>query len=214
MFDVKIVLKKSMFLVIIAAIAVLQPFCVSAADASSTGGEYKVGDSVSVTVQFSADATLYAVEADLTFDPNVLMFEKGLYADYNLIEDGKVKIVDDIFYASKPASKSKYILKFTAIGVGSSKITVNLLGAGDGVSRASCSSNVIVTANDAEVAKGDVNGDGSISAKDLGVLMQYINGWNVTVVENASDVNADGNINAKDYGLLMQFINGWNVTLK
>ncbi len=60
---------------------------------------------------------------------------------------------------------------------------------------------------------GDINDDGAINNKDLGLLMQYINGWNVTVNEDAADVNADGAINNKDYGLLMQYINGWEVEL-
>lgn len=60
---------------------------------------------------------------------------------------------------------------------------------------------------------GDIDGDGSINAKDLGLLMQYINGWSVTINVNVADLNGDSEINAKDYGLLMQFVNGWNVQI-
>ena len=60
---------------------------------------------------------------------------------------------------------------------------------------------------------GDLNGDFAVNNKDLGLLMQYINGWDVTVNLEHADVNNDGKINNKDYGLLMQFINGWDVTL-
>ena len=62
--------------------------------------------------------------------------------------------------------------------------------------------------------KGDVNGDTEINNKDLGVLMQHLNGWDVEITVKATDVNADDTVNNKDYGLLMQYVNGWPVELK
>ena len=56
---------------------------------------------------------------------------------------------------------------------------------------------------------GDVNGDGKINNRDLGLLQQKINGWDVTVDEKAADFNGDGKINNRDLGLLQQKINGW-----
>ena len=64
-----------------------------------------------------------------------------------------------------------------------------------------------------QYAPGDANGDGRINNKDLGLLMQYINGWDVEISDAVVDVNADGRVNNKDYGLLMQYINGWDVVL-
>ena len=61
---------------------------------------------------------------------------------------------------------------------------------------------------------GDINGDGKTNNKDLGLLMQYLNGWDVAISDTVADVNGDGRINNKDYGLLMQFVNGWDVVLK
>ncbi len=61
---------------------------------------------------------------------------------------------------------------------------------------------------------GDINADESINNKDLGLLMQHLNDWDVEIVSAATDVNADGSVNNKDYGLLMQYINQWDVTLK
>ncbi len=60
---------------------------------------------------------------------------------------------------------------------------------------------------------GDVNGDRNINNKDLGLLMQYLNNWNVEIIDEAADVNADDAINNKDYGLLMQYLNNWDVVL-
>lgn len=61
---------------------------------------------------------------------------------------------------------------------------------------------------------GDVNDDGKVNNRDLGVLMQYLNDWDVTVNKSAADVNGDGSVNNKDYGLLMQYLNNWDVELK
>lgn len=61
---------------------------------------------------------------------------------------------------------------------------------------------------------GDVNNDGKVNNKDLGVLMQYTNGWSTTINTKLADVNADGKINNKDSGLLMQYVNGWDVKLE
>lgn len=59
---------------------------------------------------------------------------------------------------------------------------------------------------------GDINDDGIKNNKDLALLIQYINGWNVTINKENADTNFDGKINNKDYALLMQYINGWEIT--
>lgn len=62
--------------------------------------------------------------------------------------------------------------------------------------------------------RGDVTDDGVINNKDLGVLMQYLNGWDVNINTTSSDVNGDEKVNNKDYGILMQYLNGWDVELQ
>ena len=61
---------------------------------------------------------------------------------------------------------------------------------------------------------GDVNGDGNVNVRDLGLLQQYLNGFKVTINELAANVNGDTAINVRDYGLLQQYLNGWDVELK
>ena len=58
---------------------------------------------------------------------------------------------------------------------------------------------------------GDINNDGKINNKDLGILMQYLNGWEISVNDLSADINRDGKVNNKDYGLLMQYVNGWEI---
>ncbi len=60
---------------------------------------------------------------------------------------------------------------------------------------------------------GDVNFDGKINGRDYSLLMQYLNDWSVTIIEENSDVNSDGKINGRDYSLLMQYLNDWPVIL-
>lgn len=61
---------------------------------------------------------------------------------------------------------------------------------------------------------GDVNGDRKINMKDIVLLQQYLNGWNVTIDMLAANVNDDTKVNMKDIVLLQQYLNGWDVELK
>ena len=58
--------------------------------------------------------------------------------------------------------------------------------------------------------RGDANGDGAVNNRDLALLQQYINKWEVQVSPEA-DLNGDGEMNNRDLALLQQIINGWNV---
>ena len=64
------------------------------------------------------------------------------------------------------------------------------------------------------VIPGDMNNDGNVNVRDLGLLQQHLNGWDVNIVLEACDVNADGNVNVRDLGLFQQYLNGWSVELK
>lgn len=64
-----------------------------------------------------------------------------------------------------------------------------------------------------DFVSGDVNGDGKVNNKDLGLLQRYLNAWDVTVVAKAADANGDGKVNNKDLGMLQRYLNGWNVEL-
>ena len=61
---------------------------------------------------------------------------------------------------------------------------------------------------------GDVNGDGEVNNKDLGVLRRWLNDWDVEIDELAADVNRDGAVNNKDLGILRRYLNDWDVELK
>lgn len=53
---------------------------------------------------------------------------------------------------------------------------------------------------------GDADGNGRLNNRDLGLLQQYLNDWDVTVSAEA-DVNGDGVVNNRDLGLLQRALN-------
>ena len=61
---------------------------------------------------------------------------------------------------------------------------------------------------------GDVNDDGIVNNKDIGLMQRYLNGWGNEIDERAADVTGDGNINNKDIGILQRYINGWEIELQ
>ena len=60
---------------------------------------------------------------------------------------------------------------------------------------------------------GDVNDDGAINYKDLGLLQRFVNNWDVTVNTLACDVNRDDIVNNKDLGILQRHLNGWDTVM-
>ena len=65
----------------------------------------------------------------------------------------------------------------------------------------------------ADYLPGDVNADGVLNNKDLGLLQRYLNGWDVDIDLRAAEVTADGQLNNKDLGMLQRYLNGWDVEL-
>lgn len=61
---------------------------------------------------------------------------------------------------------------------------------------------------------GDIDGNEDINNRDLGVLMRYLNGWDIEFNPLAADVDRDGFINNRDYGILMRYLNEWDIELK
>ena len=54
---------------------------------------------------------------------------------------------------------------------------------------------------------GDLDGSGKLNNRDLALLQQYLNEWQVVVVEIALDVNSDGKVNNRDLAALQQILN-------
>ena len=56
------------------------------------------------------------------------------------------------------------------------------------------------------VLTGDADGNGRVNNRDLGVLLRYLNDWDVEITA-AADVDGDGTVNNKDVGLLQKILN-------
>jgi hypothetical protein len=71
------------------------------------------------------------------------------------------------------------------------------------------------TASDEIERTGDIDGDGSITAKDVTILRRYLaGGWGVTIDATDADINGDSEINAKDVTMLRRYLaGGWGVEL-
>ena len=58
-----------------------------------------------------------------------------------------------------------------------------------------------------DYTRGDANGDNKTNNRDLGLLQQYLNGWDVVLDTDAADVYADGCINNRDLAMLQRLLN-------
>ena len=168
-------------------------FNASAATATISGtGEFEVGKNFSVTIRFNADATLYAVEATVSYNSSVLRLNSVSGADYN-IGNGSVKIVDDGFSATKPSKTSSYTLNFTAIAAGNSTISASLLGGGEATSNATASAAVKVV-----TPKPSSNANLSSIKLSSGSLSPAFNAnttnYNVTVKYDVEEINVTGSV--------------------
>lgn len=186
---------KSIFSLIMVMMITISAFAfsVSAASATISGtGEFEVGKTFNVTVRFNADATLYAVEATVSYNSSVLRLNSVSGADYN-IGNGSVKIVDDGFSATKPSQTSSYTLNFTAIAAGNSTISASLLGGGEAESKASASAAVTVV-----TPKPSSNANLASIKLSAGSLSPAFNpnttNYNVTIKYDVSEINITGSV--------------------
>ncbi len=63
------------------------------------------------------------------------------------------------------------------------------------------------------VIRGEIDGDGVITTKDVTLQRRFIANWESDIIETAADVDGDGVVNAKDTALIRRYIAGWDVAL-
>ncbi len=137
------------FLSIITTISLLVSiltFNVSAAASVTTGGgEYTVGQSVSIPVKITSDAPIMTAQIKISYNSSVLTLKSVSGAEYTS-GNGSINIVDDNFSnASKDVTTGSYTLNFTATAAGNSNITVNVSIADKNLSKSTSSASAAVT---------------------------------------------------------------------
>ena len=131
------------FLSIITTISLLVgilTFNVSAAASVTTGGgEYTVGQSVSIPVKITSDAPIMTAQIKISYNSSVHTLKSVSGAEYTT-GNGSINIVDDnISIASKDVTTGSYTLNFTATAAGNSNITVNVSIADKNLSKSTSS---------------------------------------------------------------------------
>jgi len=56
------------------------------------------------------------------------------------------------------------------------------------------------------VIRGDVNGDGSVNITDVSLLINYLQGGDVEIVQAAANCNGDNDVNISDVTMLINFL--------
>ena len=137
----------------------------------------------------------------LTANPLSIMWVDTIHPD--VTDDGVVALLTFTVAADAPVGDSPLLVSFVDVEdiYNADFETVTFTTVHGGVS--------VV-----DYVPGDINGDTKVNVRDLGLLQQYLNGWDVVIGPAASDVTGDGKVNVRDLGLLQQYLNGWDVTLQ
>ena len=117
----------------------------AAANVTVSGGEYNVGQKVSITVNISNDTPIMTAQVGISYDPAVLTLNNVSGSEFTQ-GNGSINIVDDNFStASKDVTTGSYTLSFTAAAAGSSRITANVSIADKNLSKSTTSSSATVS---------------------------------------------------------------------
>ena len=171
------------------------------------------GDTVTVAVRFENNSGITSIDLSLSYDKTYLQLLSYAEKDFVGLSCGSVN--DQPFtvgwQGSSNDGETLLLLTFRVSDtapLGALPITVE----------GNCANTLFNVESGAvtvtECTKGDLNGDGKINNKDLGLLQRYINLWNVKIDPFTADLNGDGKINNKDLGILQRYINGWDIELK
>ena len=197
--------------------------------------EAKLGDTIVIPVSVENNPGIVSLKLAVSYDSAVLELASVEVGDFVVAEQDGVTVGSPSF---GPIENNPFTINWVdALATGNNKtngVVANLTfkvkeDAAEGATEISVSYNPndvfdtnyenvtfeckagIVTVSDS--IPGDTNADGKVNVKDLGLLQQYLNGWDVEIDMDAADTNGDGKVNVKDLGLLQQYLNGWDVTL-
>ena len=190
--------------------------------------EGSVGNTVNVTVSLTDNPGLISAKVKVLYDSAVLKlvgYEAGNFAaggySWGDIEKADGSFIINWCDAINPDSTADLL----------ATLTFEVLeGAEDGFTpitlQFDCDGDMFNAAGDAiwfdavnggveivtkSYTLGDLDGNGRINNRDLGMLQQHLNEWPVNINTDAADLDANGRINNRDLGMLQQYINEWDV---
>lgn len=187
---------KLIFSIIIALTILLSTFAfnVSAASMSANGGNYEVGQKVSISVAYEGDAPLVSVLVVASYDAKILRFDNvsGIKAEDVNVTGGSIRFIDESF--SGGSKKSSYRLNFTAIAAGNTNVNISATGSdGTGEFPASKVAKISVT-----TPKPSSNANLSSIKLSAGSLSPAFNAnttnYNVTVKYSVEEINITGSV--------------------
>ena len=236
-------MKKTLSLLLVAVLVLSLTVCglgsVTAArpttTARSSGPEFPIfsvdtaaampGSTFTVPVRIEANPGIVSLKLALEYDADVLELVEAVEQDYANVSYGPTTknpfiinwldtlnpdnttngtITNLTFRVKEDAAVGHYLLSL------SYDLEDVYNASWDGVAFATQDAYVSVV----DFRMGDMDDDGRINNRDLGLLLQYVNAWDVYIHDYAADVTGDGRINNRDLGLLQQHINGWDVVLE
>lgn len=117
----------------------------AAASITVSGGEYNVGQSVSIAVKISNDDPIMTAQITVNYNSSVLTLKSVSGAEYTT-GNGTINIVDDNFStATKDVKTGSYTLNFTAVAAGNSNISVSTSIADKNLAKSTASASAAVT---------------------------------------------------------------------
>ena len=194
----------------------------------------KAGDTITVPVSITNNPGIVSLKLAVGYDPAVLELVDATAGDFVVEEEENVTVASPSFgplenpfvinwldaLATENNTQTGILANLTfkikEDATGSTEISLfvnenDVFGKDYKNVPVLCDAGVVTVKNH---IPGDVNDDGDVNVRDLGLLQQYLNDYDVTLNLDAADVTGDGEVNVRDYGLLQQYLNDYDVELK
>ena len=147
----------------------------------------------------------YAI-GDVTTDPSLLLGDMAVFQGDALLEEGTVFAAGETYTIGlafdEEANEVLFAEGCTATVTG---YTIQICEKIDNWCVVFV--NITIPADEPDVLLGDADGNGRVNNRDLGLLQQYLNDWNVSFDLAVCDMDGNGRVNNRDLGLLQQLLN-------
>ena len=187
-----------------------------------------IGEMVSIGVQLDGNPGIVSVKVKVHFDNTVLKLVEATPGEFSAsgYSWGDIAAANEKGYfivnwcdATRPNSMAQMLATLTFEILETAQVgemyeiypefncQADIFNAADETVWFYAVTGSVVVNEKAPVVEGDIDGNGKINNRDLGVLQKYLNGSDVTLDEVAADMDGNGKINNRDLGLLQKLLN-------